>query len=49
MRDHTVVNCGTDEGITIAEFDLDALRAYRQREMWGDKWRRPETYTRISG
>ena len=42
MRDHTVVDCGTDEGITIAEFDLDALRAYRQREMWGDKWRRPE-------
>ena len=49
MRDHTVVDCGADEGVTIAEVDLDALRAYRRREMWGDKWRRPEAYTRLSG
>jgi predicted amidohydrolase len=49
MRDHTVVECGADGGVTIAEVDLDALRAYRRREMWGDKWRRPEAYTRLSG
>ena len=48
MRDHTVVDCGSGAGITIAEIDIDALRAYREREMWGDKWRRPETYTRLT-
>ena len=48
MRDHTVIDCGHDPGVFVAEIDLDALRAYREREMWGDKWRRPATYARIS-
>lgn len=48
FRDQTIVECGTDAGVFIAEIDLGALRAYRAREMWGDKWRRPETYRRIS-
>ena len=46
--DQTVIECGSEPGIYIAEIDLDELRAYREREMWGDKWRRPETYRRIS-
>jgi predicted amidohydrolase len=46
--DQTVIECGTEPGIYVAEIDLDALRAYREREMWGDKWRRPETYRRIN-
>jgi predicted amidohydrolase len=48
FRDQLVIECGRDAGVFIAEIDLDALRAYREREMWGDKWRRPATYRRIS-
>ena len=48
FRDQTIVECGSEPGIYLAEIDLDALRAYREREMWGDKWRRPSAYRRIS-
>ncbi|HEX7102827.1 MAG TPA: carbon-nitrogen hydrolase family protein [Nitrolancea sp.] len=44
MRDLLVVEAGEDEGIHLATFDLDDLRAYRQRETYGNAFRRPETY-----
>lgn len=43
-RDMTVVEAGEDEGIFLAPFDLDALRAYRHREVWGNAFRRPHRY-----
>jgi len=46
--DQLVLACGQEAGIYLARIDLDALRAYREREMWGDKWRRPNAYKRIS-
>ena len=49
FRDQTIVECGSSPGISIAAIDLDALRGYREREMWGDKWRRPSAYRRLSG
>ena len=33
------------EEILIAEFDMDRMRAYRERETWGNAYRKPEAYT----
>ena len=33
------------EDILIAEFDMDRMRAYRERETWGNAYRKPEAYT----
>jgi predicted amidohydrolase len=47
-QDLLVVQAGMDEGIILAAFDLDRLRAYRQREVWGNAYRRPECYSVIT-
>lgn len=44
MRDMTLVEAGTEEGIFLAHFDLDALRAYREREAMGNTFRKPRLY-----
>ena len=36
------------EGVYMAELDVDMLRDYRRREVWGLKNRRPELYGEIS-
>ncbi|MBN1287356.1 MAG: carbon-nitrogen hydrolase family protein [Anaerolineae bacterium] len=43
-RDMLVVEAGEREGIFIARFDIDALRDYRAREIWGNAYRRPGLY-----
>ncbi len=43
-RDTLIVEAGEREGIYLAPFDLDALRAYRARETWGDAYRKPHCY-----
>ncbi len=43
-QDTLVIEAGEAEGIYIAEFDLDSIRDYRQREDWGDSYRRPGCY-----
>jgi predicted amidohydrolase len=35
------------EGLLIADFDLDAMRRYREHALWGSKFRRPERYTEL--
>jgi predicted amidohydrolase len=47
-RDCCVFEAGEEAGIYIAELDVDQLRSYRKREVWGMKNRRPELYTVIS-
>lgn len=42
--DPLVVGSGPGEGVFIADFDLDELRAYRRRETWGNAYRRPALY-----
>lgn len=42
--DMTLVEAGRGEGVYLATFDLDALRAYRAHEVWGNAFRRPELY-----
>jgi len=46
--DTTVVVGGEGEEIVLARFDLDVLRAYREREVWGDAYRRPSLYARLA-
>lgn len=46
-RDTCVFEAGEEAGIYIAELDVDLLRDYRKREVWGLKNRRPELYDSI--
>ena len=47
-RDTCVFEAGEGEGVYVAELDVDMLREYCQREVWGRKNRRPELYGVIS-
>ncbi len=42
--DTTIVEAGEEEGVYIAEFDLGALRHYRECEAWGNSYRKPKRY-----
>ena len=42
--DVTLVEADENEGIWLASFDMDAIRAYRRRETWGDAYRKPRAY-----
>lgn len=43
-RDTCVFEAGEGEGVYVAELDVDMLRDYRHREVWGCRNRRPELY-----
>ncbi len=43
-REMLLVEADGQEGVFLARFDLDALRAYRSRETWGNAFRRPRLY-----
>jgi N-carbamoylputrescine amidase len=43
-RDMLVIEAGMDEGVYLGPVDLDALRAYRRDEAWGNAYRRPRLY-----
>lgn len=43
-RDMLVCETGSEEGVFVAELDVDMLRRYRTREIGGFKNRRPELY-----
>jgi predicted amidohydrolase len=43
-RDMLVVEAGEEESVYLASIDLDALRAYRKSEPWGDAFRHPSLY-----
>jgi len=47
-RDTTLLLAGEEETIAFAQFDLDALRDFRTRETWGNAFRRPELYGRLT-
>ncbi|MCA9448648.1 MAG: carbon-nitrogen hydrolase family protein, partial [Candidatus Omnitrophica bacterium] len=40
----TVALAGEEEGIFLAEFDLDRLRQNRRKRIWGNAYRRPHRY-----
>jgi predicted amidohydrolase len=43
-RDMLLIQAGEAEGIFMARYDLERLRAYRTREVWGNAYRRPQVY-----
>jgi predicted amidohydrolase len=43
-KDTLIVQAGEDEGVYLAEFDMDKIRAYRARESWGNAFRKPRAY-----
>jgi predicted amidohydrolase len=43
-RDTLIIAAGESEDVYLATFDLDSIRAYRERETWGNAYRRPRLY-----
>jgi len=43
-RNTLVIEAGGSEGIYLATFDLNMLRVYRERETWGNAFRKPQCY-----
>jgi N-carbamoylputrescine amidase len=43
-RDTLIIEAGEQEDVYLASFDLDSIRAYRERETWGNAYRRPRLY-----
>lgn len=43
-RDTCILEADENEGIYVAELDLEMLRDYRKREVHGNKYRKPEKY-----
>jgi predicted amidohydrolase len=43
-RDSLVIEAGETEGIYIAEFNIENIRKYRKREIWGNAYRKPNKY-----
>ena len=43
-RDTCIFEAGEEPGIYVSELDVDLLRDYRKREVWGVRNRRPELY-----
>ncbi len=42
-----IVDSGKQEQITLAQFDVEALRTYRKTTVWGNAFRRPEHYQQL--
>ena len=47
-RDTCILQAGGEEGIYVAELDLERLRRYRETEVHGDAYRRPELYAPLT-
>ena len=47
-RDTLIVEAGEAEDVYVASFDLESLRAYRERETWGNAYRRPRLYRALA-
>ncbi len=43
-RDTCILQAGEEEGIYVAELDLEQLRSYREREVQGNAYRHPAKY-----
>ena len=48
-RDMCILEAPGEEGIYLAEINLDQLREYRRKEVMGSPYRRPETYRPLLG
>ena len=48
MQDTKIVEAGEGEGVYLATFDIDSIRSYREREAWGNSYRRPRLYQSLT-
>ncbi len=46
--DPLVIEAGESEGVYLAEFDLDKIRAWREHEGWGNAFRKPRRYSLLT-
>jgi predicted amidohydrolase len=44
-RDTLIIEAGEAEGIYMAEFNIEKIRKYRKKEVWGNAYRRPNKYS----
>lgn len=44
-RDMCILEASGEEGIYVADFDMDMIRTYRECEVHGNSYRRPEKYS----
>lgn len=44
VLDPLIVEAGESEGVYLAQFDVEKIRVWRQREVWGNAFRRPRCY-----
>jgi len=47
-KETLIIEAGESEGVYLAEFDMDKIRAYREHEVWGNAFRRPHRYHRLT-
>ena len=47
-RNTLIIEAGDNEDVYLATFDMTALRAYRERETWGNAYRRPRLYDKLT-
>lgn len=48
-RDMCILQAGVEEGVFLADIDLSMLRGYRESEVHGNAYRRPEKYGLLTG
>lgn len=46
-QDRTLCMLGEKEEISLVEFDLDLIRSFRQNEVWGNAYRKVNTYSAL--
>ena len=49
VRDMCILEAPEEEGVFMARIDMDLLRDYREQEVMGEKYRRPDRYGILSG
>ncbi len=47
-RDMAVIEADESEGVFMAALDVDRLREFRAREVWGNAYRRPDRYALLT-
>ena len=47
-RDTLIIEAGETEDVYLASFDMNSIRAYREREAWGNAYRRPRLYEMLT-
>ena len=43
-QDTQIIEAGEEEGVHIAAFEMDKIRAYREQHVWGNAFRKPGRY-----